>query len=110
MIHLSSAVRVASFFKRSLGFMLGLFGLDLPVSQGETAEMPKVDPPANTMKQFMFNNDFQRDFDAWKAEVERTGNGTLEITHEEPLVSQGSSLGITIFYRIVPRPVIARRR
>lgn len=90
--------------------MLGLFGLDLPVAQRETADMPKVDPPANAMKHFTYNNDFQKDFDAWKTEVERGANGTLEITHEEQVTAQGTTMGVTIFYRIVPRPAIARRR
>ena len=101
---------MGSFFRRSLCFVLGLFGLDLPVAQRETADMPKGDPPANAMKHFTNNNDFQHDFDAWKSEVERAANGTLEITHEAQVAAQGTTIWVTIFRRIVPRPAIARRR
>jgi hypothetical protein len=72
-------------------------------------EMPKVNPPATTIKKFegLMQGDFQQRFDAWKAEVESAGRGTIEITHEE-IVSQGAEL--LIFWRLVPHPAIARRR
>ena len=64
----------------------------------------KVDGPASRMKQFMIANDFQEEFDRWAAEVEKAENGVLEITHEEPIVAGGTTMGFMIWYRVAPRP------
>jgi hypothetical protein len=64
----------------------------------------KVDGPASRMKQFFWGPDFQKEFDAWAADVEQAGNGELEITHEEPIVNAGNTMGFMIWYRIAPRP------
>ena len=71
--------------------------------------MPKVNPPASNIQKFtgLMREDFQGWFDTWNAETERAENGTLEITHEE-VISQGAEL--LIFYRVVPRPALARLR
>lgn len=91
-----------------LRLILKLFDLDRISSPSDDEDMPKVDP-ASSVQKFtgLLHDDFQTRFDAWKSEVERTQNGTLEITHEE-IIANGN--GLLIFYRVVPRPAIARRR
>ncbi len=80
--------------------------LDGLVEWDDDDEMPKVDD-ANRIQQFRLDDKFQETFDAWAADVERQGSGSLVITHEE-VVHQGASL--LIFWRISPKPHLARRR
>jgi hypothetical protein len=76
----------------------------------EDVSMPRIDPAASNIQRFMLNDTFQEDFDRWKAEVERAQNGTLEIVHEEPIVAGGATQGLVLFWRVAPRPAIARPR
>jgi hypothetical protein len=42
---------------------------------------------------------FQEKFDQWAGEVEK-GGGKLVITHEEPIVADGATMGFMIGYRV----------
>ena len=88
---------------------VALATLDTAGVGGEDGEMPKVDD-AHSIQQFALGNNFQADFDRWKAQVEQQGNGTLVITHEEVLSVGGTPMNLLIFWRIQPRPVVARGR
>jgi hypothetical protein len=68
--------------------------------------MPKVDD-ASRIKEFKLDDNFQAEFDKWAAEVEKAGNGTLAITHDEVL-REGTAL--LIFWKIQPNPYVARPR
>lgn len=70
-------------------------------------EMPKVDPGAKRIKEFMLGDNFQAEFDAWAAEIEKEHGGSLEITHEE-IIHDG--VKIRIFWRIVHGPHAAKGR
>lgn len=68
--------------------------------------MPKVSPPADSIREFRLDTEFQSKFDAWKKELEEDGKFLLEITHEE-VIHQGT--GLLLFYRRTPWPHTARR-
>jgi hypothetical protein len=68
--------------------------------------VPKLDPPANRIRQFMLGPAFQAEFDKWAAEVEKEQGGKLEIVHQE--IVQNTMLVIT--WRVVPKRSLARPR
>ncbi len=70
-------------------------------------EMPKVDPGAKRIKEFLLGDNFQAEFDAWALQVEKEHGGSLEITHEE-IIHDG--VKILIFWRIVHGPHAAKGR
>jgi hypothetical protein len=84
--------------------------LDNAGDDGEDEWMPKVDDAHSIQKFALTGDDFQANFDRWKAEVEQKGSGTLVITHEEVLVMSGVPVSLLIFWRIEPRKVVAGRR
>lgn len=77
----------------------------------ERFAVPKVDPPASSVMEFRLTEDFQADFDAWKATVEAEHRGALEITHEEVIKNEGVGFPtLLIFWRVVPRRTLSRGR
>jgi CRISPR/Cas system-associated endoribonuclease Cas2 len=79
---------------------------DTDRSRSDDGDMPRVDD-AHRIQQFRLDDRFQETFDSWAAEVEKNQNGALVITHEE-IIHQG--MDMIIFYRIDPKPHIARSR
>jgi hypothetical protein len=71
--------------------------------------MPKVDD-ANRVRQFMVTNTFNDDFERWAAEVEKEHGGKLVVTHEEPIVSGGDTVGFMMWWRVDQTPHVAPRR
>lgn len=94
---------------RTVCRLVGLALLSFAAETRDDDAMPKVNPPATNVKKFegLLRKDFQERFDAWKSETETAGNVTIEITHEE-VVAEDTEL--LIFYRLVPKPTIARSR
>jgi len=75
-------------------------------ARSDDGDMPRVDD-AHRIQQFRLDDKFQETFDAWAADVEKNQNGTLLITHEE-IIHEG--MDMIIFYRIDPKPHVARPR
>lgn len=101
MKHLSPAHGMVS---SSLDFILRkVFGLDY------SHEMPKVDDASRAIR-FMLTEDFNEKFETWAAEMEKTHGGKLKITHEEPIVAGGTTMGFVMWWRIDPGAHVASRR